>query len=57
MAQKIQQQNAGIVSAIQKYAGHTPLNNHMLCDTLNISLPPVEYNQDYSQSDIKVTVI
>jgi hypothetical protein len=57
MAQKIQQQNAGIVSAIQKYAGHTPLNNHMLCNTLNISLPPVEYNQDYSQSDIKVTVI
>ena len=33
------------------------LNNHMLCNALNISLPPVEYNQDYSQSDIKVTVI
>jgi len=57
MAQKIQQQNAGIVAAMRKYSGHTPLNNHQLCDILNIAQPPVEYNQDYGQSDVRVTVI
>ena len=57
MAQKIQQQNAGIVAAMRKYSGRTPLNNRMLCDILNIAQPPVEYSQDYGQSDVRVTVI
>jgi hypothetical protein len=57
MAEKIQQQNRGIVQAMLRYPGQVPLNNHGLCKMLNISLPPEEYFQDYSQSDVKVTVI
>jgi hypothetical protein len=57
MALKIQQQNAGIVSAALRYPGHIPLNNHQLCDILKIAPPPSEYHQDYGQSDVRVTVI
>ena len=54
---KIQQQNAGIVAAALRYPGHTPLNNHQLCEILKISPPPSEYHQNYGQSDVRVTVI
>ena len=57
LALKIQQQNAGIVSAALRYPGHTPLNNHQLCEILKISPPPLEYHQNYGQSDVRVTVI
>ena len=57
MAEMIQQQNTGIVAAMRKYSGQTPLNNHQLCDILNIAQPPAEYHQDYGQSDVRVTVI
>lgn len=57
LALKIQQQNAGIVAAALRYPGHTPLNNHQLCEILKISPPPLEYHQDYGQSDVRVTVI
>lgn len=57
MADKIKEQNQGIVNAVNKYSGETPLTNHMLCKMLNIELPPNDYYQDYSQSDIKVTLI
>ena len=57
LALKIQQQNAGIVSAALRYPGHIPLNNHQLCDILKIAPPPSEYHQDYGQSDVRVTVI
>ena len=57
LALKIQQQNAGIVAAALRYPGHTPLNNHQLCNILKISPPPPEYHQDYGQSDVRVTVI
>ena len=57
LALKIQQQNAGIVSAALRYPGRIPLTNHQLCDILKISPPPPEYHQDYGQSDVRVTVI
>ena len=57
LALKIQQQNAGIVAAALRYPGHTPLNNHQLCEILKISPPPPEYHQNYGQSDVRVTVI
>ena len=57
LALKIQQQNAGIVSAALRYPGHTPLNNRQLCEILKISPPPLEYHQNYGQSDVRVTVI
>jgi hypothetical protein len=34
-----------------------PVNNHELCDMLNIQLPPAEYQQNYITSDVKVSVI
>lgn len=57
MAEKITEQNQGIIKATYKYPGRTPLTNQMLCNMLNIELPPSEYYQDYGASDIRVTVI
>jgi hypothetical protein len=57
MAEKIQQQNCGIVQAMLRYPGRVPLTNHGLCKMLNIALPPEEYFQDYGRSDVRVTVI
>ena len=53
----IQKQNANIVEASLRYPGKTPLTNHMLCDMLNIPLPPLDYYQDYGKADVRVTVI
>jgi len=57
MANIIKEQNKGIVSATMKYSGKNPLNNTMLCDMLNIKQPPVEYQQNYGESDVRVIVI
>jgi hypothetical protein len=57
MATIIKQQNSGIEAAAMKYPGKTPLNNSMLCSMLNIQQPPVEYQQNYGSSDVRVTVI
>jgi hypothetical protein len=34
-----------------------PIDNYELCNLLNIQLPPAEYQQNYSDSDIKVSVL
>jgi hypothetical protein len=34
-----------------------PINNYELCNLLNIQLPPAEYQQNYTDSDIKVSVL
>ena len=34
-----------------------PINNHELCNMLNIELPPAEYQQNYLNSDIKVSIL
>jgi hypothetical protein len=57
MAQKIQQQNASIISAVLRYPGKNPLTNQQLARMLNITVPPAEYQQDYGASDVRVTVI
>jgi hypothetical protein len=57
MANIIKEQNEGIVKATMKYSGKNPLNNTMLCNILNIEQPPVEYQQNYGASDVRVTVI
>ena len=57
MSKIIEAQNIGIVNGILNYSGKTPLNNTMLCDMLNIEKPPVEYQQNYGESDVRVTVI
>jgi len=57
LALKIQQQNAGIVSAALRYPGKNPLTNQQLARMLNIAAPPDEYQQNYGASDVRVTVI
>jgi hypothetical protein len=56
----ISQQNAGILEAERKYFKFEFMdlrNNLQLCDALDIATPPVEYMQQYSESDVKVYVI
>jgi hypothetical protein len=57
MAEKIKEQNQGIIKAIYKYKSCNPLTNIDLCEALNIELPPSEYFQSYGESNVKVTVI
>lgn len=57
MAQKIKQQNAGILKAMNEYPTYTPTTNIQLARALGIALPPEDYQQNYITSDIKVTVI
>lgn len=57
MAEKIKEQNQGIIKAIYKYKSHNPLTNRDLCEVLNIELPPSEYFQGYGASNVRVTVI
>lgn len=57
MAGVIKSQNQGICNAMLRYPAQTPLTNQMLCRQLNIALPNKQYFQEYSKSDVKVTVI
>ena len=57
MAGIIQEQNSGIVAAQRRYPGRHPLTNQQLARMLGIVVPPEQYNQDYGQSNVKVTVI
>jgi hypothetical protein len=57
MAEIIKRQNQGIVDAWQIYTGTDVTTNHDLARALNIELPPSEYQQNYTASDIKVKVI
>lgn len=57
MADKITEQNQGIVAAKDAYVGHAVANNHDLATVLGIAIPPTEYVQNYAVSDISVRVI
>lgn len=57
MAKIIRSQNADILSAWWKYNGKIATTNIQLTEALNIALPPKEYFQDYTISDIRVMVI
>lgn len=57
MAEKIKQQNAGILSAWWQYKGKIVTTNHALAEALSIETPPAEYKQDYVASDVRVMVI
>lgn len=57
MAVHIDRQNAGIRSALLKYANQAAFNNIDLCNILNIAHPPTEYQQNYPDVDIKVNVL
>jgi len=57
MAFAIARQNMGIMAAWNKYDGTLPANNETLAHDLGIEIPPLEYFQDYNQSNIGVKVI
>jgi hypothetical protein len=57
MAQRIKQENSGIINARLKYSGSSPIDNLGLAGILGIEAPPPEYSQNYGQSDVRVTVI
>lgn len=56
MAQIISAQNRDIEKYLTTDSQY-PINNHELCNLLNIQLPPAEYQQNYLNSDIKVSVL
>jgi hypothetical protein len=57
MAQRIKQENSGIINARLKYSGSSPIDNLGLAGILGIEAPTPEYSQNYGQSDVRVTVI
>jgi hypothetical protein len=57
MAQRIQDQNAGIISAMLNYPTKTANTNQQLARILGISVPPDQYWQNYGQHDVRVEVI
>ena len=57
MAERISEQNAGILAAWAKYDGILVRDNVELADITNIGTPPAEYWQEYSKSDIGIKVI
>jgi hypothetical protein len=57
MAGIIGQQNDGIQAAACTYPRRSAKINRELARILAIAEPPVEYTQDYIQSDVRVRVI
>jgi len=60
MASIIRQQNQGITDAMwhYKHQGLKEVNTNLeLCDALNIAWPNSDHKQNYTNNDIKVTVI
>jgi hypothetical protein len=57
MAGIIRQQNKGIIEAWWKYQTNPLETNLQLAKAVNIEQPPVEYEQNYVVSDIRVKVI
>lgn len=57
MSQHIELQNHDLLQAWQKHPGVTVNDNRDLCLALGITTPPLEYDQNYEQHDIKVKII
>ena len=58
MAMHIDQQNKDLKEfAFRNGVGFDVKDNHHLCRLLGIDLPPEQYKQNYSWSDVKVAVI
>ena len=57
MAQIIKRQNEGLLKAWNNYDGTEVYTNLRLALRLGIDSPPIEYNQNYTDNDIKVKVI
>jgi hypothetical protein len=57
MADRIQEQNKGITSAILRYPTKTAISNQQLARILGIATPPDAYWQNYGESGVRVEVI
>lgn len=57
MGSIINKQNSDIQRAVDLRGGRIVTTNVDLCEVLGINLPPAEYQQDYYDSDVRVTVI
>ena len=57
MAKLIHEQNYDIKNSWIKYPGVEVTTNKQLAVALNLEMPPIEYEQNYIVSDIKVKVI
>jgi hypothetical protein len=57
MAHCIDRQNMDILSAWNKYNGHSPANNQELSCILGIEPPQEQFQQDYTKQDIVIKVI
>lgn len=57
MANLIDRQNKDLLKAWDDYKGIEVLSNIRLCMVLGIDNPPIEYNQNYVENDIRVKVI
>jgi hypothetical protein len=57
MASIITHQNEGIERAKRSWPRRTPANNLMLCDMLGLKFPPERYAQDYTTSDVEVSIL
>jgi len=57
MASAIARENAGNRQASREYPAQVTETNRQLARTLGITVPADKYYQDYTKSDIKVTVI
>jgi len=57
MSFKIQQQNQGIIDAVNCYPTDVVGNNRDLAQMLNLAPPPLHHTQDYAANNIKVNVI
>ena len=57
MAVAIARENAGNRRAAREYPGQVAETNRQLARILGITVPADNYYQDYTKSDIKVTVI
>ena len=57
MAQLIKRQNAAILDAVHTMNPHRVYNNTRLAMILGLEQPPAEYQQNYVESDIEVSVL
>ncbi len=57
MVKHIDNQNAGLMWAIDQYPRRSPTNNHQLAEILQIQSPGPAWQHCYSQHDVRVEVI
>ena len=57
MGKLIERQNKGVLEAMERNYDSRPTTNLELCKMIGIEPPPEQYRQDYTKSDVKVTLL